>query len=279
MKPRRLPLVFGSAGCAALLLSAASHGLTIFTDTFDSGTGNWYRAGSAGVVSNAAGQLSWAPATSSGTAVREVVGRSFPTITLADGDFVRLTVDYTQNSATTALADIYRLGIYDFATPVTVASWSQTTNIGAYSGYSGFFRDNSATGNVLRYESATDTSDLNTGPTVTTATDIGSDNDTFNVVPGTQYKLSFELTRVSATQMDVLYQLTSMDGLTIHQILSASTSNVVSTFDAVVFRSLSGANYSGSLIDNATLVSSVPEPGAALLGGLGLLALLRRRRA
>jgi hypothetical protein len=277
MKPKTSSCGLISAMGAAMLLAAASNAtaVTLFTDTFDSGTGNWYRAGSSGTVSNVSGQLSWAPTQS---AAREVMGRSIPTVTLGDGDFIRLTVDYTQNGATTGVADIYRLGIYNFTTPVTAASWSQTSNIGAYTGYSGLFRDNSSTGNVLRYESATDTSDLNTGPTITTATDIGSDTDIFNVVPGTQYKLSFELTRVSATQMDVLYQLTSMDGLTIHQSLSTSTSNVVSTFDAVVFRSLAGAGYSGSLIDNVTLVSSVPEPGAALLGSLGVLALLRRRR-
>jgi uncharacterized protein (TIGR03382 family) len=31
-------------------------------------------------------------------------------------------------------------------------------------------------------------------------------------------------------------------------------------------------------IDNLT-ITAIPEPGAALLGGLGMLALLRRRRA
>jgi MYXO-CTERM domain-containing protein len=33
----------------------------------------------------------------------------------------------------------------------------------------------------------------------------------------------------------------------------------------------------GTLVDNIQ-VSTIPEPSAALLGGLGLLALLRRRR-
>lgn len=38
-----------------------------------------------------------------------------------------------------------------------------------------------------------------------------------------------------------------------------------------------GANSTFHVYDNI-LISAVPEPSAALLGGLGLLALLRRRR-
>lgn len=41
-----------------------------------------------------------------------------------------------------------------------------------------------------------------------------------------------------------------------------------------------GTNYKGDLTGSSYVTMTVvPEPGAALLGGLGLLALLRRRRA
>lgn len=58
-------------------------------------------------------------------------------------------------------------------------------------------------------------------------------------------------------------------------ILGSNTaSNLYVAFNAGVS---GNGNFQQPLIDNV-LVTSVPEPSAALLGGLGLLALLRRRR-
>lgn len=273
-----------AAVSTTLLLAASSHATVIFTDTFDSGTGDWYRGGTNGTLVNSGSQLSWAPATAgaTGSDLRSVIGRSFTAQTVGVGGFIRLTADYTQNSGTTSAADIIRLGIFDVSTPISANAWSQPTdNVADYSGYSGFFRDNSATGNQLRFESFTDTGAFTNGPTgLAGNTTIASDTDLFNIVAGTQYKFSLELSRASLTQMDVLFKLTSMDGLTTHQTLSGSTTSVVDTFDAVIFRSLNGAGYNGSLLDNVTL-EIVPEPSVISCLGLGLAGLLivnKRRR-
>ena len=58
-------------------------------------------------------------------------------------------------------------------------------------------------------------------------------------------------------------------------LASNTASNLFIQFNAA---SSGSANFEQARLDNV-LVTSVPEPAAALLGGLGLLGLLRRRRA
>ena len=66
-----------------------------------------------------------------------------------------------------------------------------------------------------------------------------------------------------------------MDGTTeVYSVAgSQTTGTTLNTFDTAVLRADSGT----ALYDNVEL-SVIPEPSAALLGGLGMLALLRRRR-
>lgn len=271
MKNSIKPIIWGAFALA--LLTTTSQGTVIFTDTFDSGTGSWFKAGTENTLSNSSGQLSWSSGNTGTTdAIRQVIGRNFGTQTLNVGETIRLTLDYTQDSATTG--NLLRVGLYDVGTQITGDGWSTSeTLIGTFAGYTGFIRD-SATTSTIRTDSGTDTSATNTGPTIagTQLTTIAGTGTTFDILASTQYKVIFELTRTSATQMDAIYRLASFDGLTTHQNITGSTTIVQGDFDTVVLRSIVP-----SLFDNVQL-EIIPEPSAALLGGLGLLALLRRRR-
>lgn len=268
------------AAASLALLTATSQAAIIFTDTFDSGTGSWFTGGSSGAVVNAttgilansSAQLSWTPS-SSGDITR-AIGRSFTSQTVAVGQTIRVTFDYTENYAATTNDVALRVGFYDVANPITANQWSTSGGtVGLFNGYYGFIRDTGTT-NTLRTESATDTTAVNTGPTVATSVTLTTTGDsvTYDIVQSTQYKVLFEVTRTSSTQMSSVMKLTSFDGLTTYQNLTASTATVQSNFDTLVVRP-NGA----TLLDNIK-VEVIPEPSAALLGGLGLLALLRRRR-
>ena len=255
------------------VLSASAHATVIFTDTFDSGTGAWYRAGTVNTLSNSSGQLAWSGSVGSGgggdyDAVREVIGRAMTAQTLTMGQTLRLTFDYTQTVATAG--DILRVGFYNVGTPPTADGWSTSgTTIGAFSGYTTFVRDDNATGNLARSETATDTTATSTGPTMAATANITSPTNTqkIDIAVNTTYQAVFDVTLTSATQVNTLFTLSN--GFSV----AGQTSTVYNGFDMVVLRTVNPA-----LFDNIQ-VSVIPEPGSALLGGLGmLLALLRRRR-
>lgn len=272
MKNSIKPIMWGAFALA--LLTTTSRAAVVFTDTFATGTGNWFTGGSSGTLQNSSGQLSWSP---SGTNNDNYsIGRSFSPESVAVGETIRLTMDYTQNAATAG--DIIRVGFYDVANPITANAWSTSgSTVAAFSGYYGFIRDNGTT-SQLRRESVTDTTAATNGPTVNTSVNALSNltgtGTTFNIIQGTSYKIVFELTRTSSTLMSAVYKLTSSDGLTTHQnITGDTTALLVDSFDTVVIRP-NGA----VLLDNIE-VSVIPEPSAALLGGFGILTLLRRRRS
>ena len=227
------------AAASLALLAATSHATIIFTDTFDSGTGGWYKAGTENTLANDSGQLSWSGKTGPNDAIREVIGKSFPTQTLAVGETIRLTFDYTQNASTTG--NIFRVGFYDVATPIAADGWGTGgTLVGAFSGYNGFIRDDSSNANTIRTESGTANNQVTTGPSIggTQLATISGHTTQFDIVQDTQYKVIFELTRSSSDQMDAVFKLTSFDGLTTHQNITGSTSIVQDDFNTVVLRSV-----------------------------------------
>lgn len=262
------------AAASLAFVTSTCHATVIFTDAFASGTGSWYSGGSTGTLANSSGQLSWAPSAVSD--VTRAVGRSFTTQTLDVGQTIRITFDYTQNAATTS--DIIRVGLYDVANPITANEWSSAgTTVGGFAGYYGFFRDNDFSNpNLLRTDSGTDTTSLANGPTMSVAaatfSTIAGHTTTFNIVQGTKYQAVYELTRTSSTVMSSVFKLSS--GVTTHQLMTGSTLSGVfgNSFDTVVIRP------NGPILLDNIEVSVIPEPSAALLGGLGMLALLRRRR-
>lgn len=272
MKNSIKPIMLGAF--ALTFVTTASRAAVVFTDTFATGTGSWFTGGITGTLSNSSGRLSWSP---SGTNDDNYsIGRSFSSQSVGVGETIRLTMDYTQNAATAN--DIIRVGLYDVANPISTNEWSTSgSTVAAFSGYYGFIRDNSTT-SQLRRESVTDTTAATTGPTVNTTINALSNLTgtaiTFNIIQGTSYKIVFELTRTSSSLMSAVYKLTSSDGLTTHQNITGNTTDLlVNSFDTVVIRP-NGA----VLLDNIE-VSLIPEPSAALIGGFGILTLLRRRRS
>lgn len=262
---------YALAAASLAILTATSQAAIVFTDTFDSGTGAWYKAGTANTLSNnGSGQLSWSSGTGANDAVRQVIGRAMTTQTLTVGQTLRLTFDYTQTTAT--VGDLVRVGFYNVAAPPTADGWSHpSANVGAFTGYTTFVRDASASGNLARSETATDTNTELTGPTMAVAgtfTNITSPANTQNIdiVANTQYQAVFDVTLTSATQVNTLFTLSN--GFSV----AGQTNTVYNGFDTVVLRTINSA-----LFDNVQ-VEVIPEPSAALLGGLGMLALLRRRR-
>ncbi|MCU0794305.1 MAG: hypothetical protein MUF31_00010 [Akkermansiaceae bacterium] len=270
MKNRIRPLLAGVTSIA--LLSVSAEATVVFTDTFASGTGSWFSGGSAGTLQNSSGQLDWSTPANNDTGS---IGRSFSSQTVGVGQTIRLTMDYTQNAATTG--DLIRVGFYDAANSITANEWSTSgSTIAAFSGYYGFIRD-AGTTSQLRRESATDSTTATSGPTVQTTVNALSNLTgtavNFNIVQGTAYKIIFEVTRTSSTLVSVNYRLTSLDGLSTHQNINGDTTALlVDSFDTVVIRA------NGPILLDNIEVSVVPEPAIALLGGLGLLGLLRRRR-
>lgn len=261
------------AAASFVILTATSHAAIVFTDTFDSGTGAWYRAGTVNTLTNTSQQLSWTTSAGGTTdAIRLTIGRAFPTTSLAVGQTLRLSFDVTQ-SGTTSL-NILRVGLYDVATPITADDWSVGSNVGAFAGYVSFIRDNSLLANPARYDAGTDTNNTTTGPTMA-GTGIGSVVTQYDILQSTTYQGVFDITRTSPTQMDTLFTLSS--GITTHFSVSGTTSSIVNSFDTALLRVDPTLTNATALFDNIQL-EVIPEPSAALLGSLGLLALLRRRR-
>lgn len=254
----------------AITFSAGvSNAAVIFTDTFDSGTGNWYKARTSGTLSNSSGKLSWAEG---GSNMDEVIGRSFAAQSLAVGDTIRLTFDFTWTSSG---GDILRAGLFDVTNAIAADNWAGSNAIGAWDGYYTFVRDASGSGNVARSDAAGSASGTvgptNGGTTIT----VGTNTTNFNINDNSTvtYQGMFEVNYVSASQMTTLFTLT--EGATTRFSVSGSTSTIYDTFDTVVFKA--GANGPISTFDNVS-VTFIPEPGTSSLFCLLGLAILRRRR-
>lgn len=97
---------------------------------------------------------------------------------------------------------------------------------------------------------------------------LATGTGTQNVITNTVYSASFSITRDAASTYTYLGNI---DGSTLS---FTSSSNGFDNYNAVAIMSTPNADFR---IDNVS-VTLIPEPSAALLGGLGLLALLRRRR-
>ena len=110
---------------------------------------------------------------------------------------------------------------------------------------------------------------------------IITDDTTQTFTAGSWYQLSTTITRITTTnQLSVLLQLFSSDSSgAITGLMDSISSNITNSniwIDTTLFAAIR-ENMNIISLDNFAM-TQVPEPRTALLGGLGILALLRRRR-
>jgi hypothetical protein len=123
------------------------------------------------------------------------------------------------------------------------------------------------TGFALFRDGAGDTSPGGgTGVTTLVSTASGAAYASMDTSP---FNATISITRTAPSDYGIVANLNG-------SIRTASSNTGWDNYNAVFIRNGSISN--DFLIDNV-VVSIIPEPGSALLGGLGMLALLRRRRA
>lgn len=225
-------------------------------DTFDAGTGNWYKAANSGSLTNVTGRLRWAE---NGSNMAEVIGRSFDAQTLTVGQTMRLTFDFTWSAGT---GNILRAGLYNVTNPIAADNWAGSNAIGAWEGYYTFVRDASASGNVARRDAAASASEAvgptNGGTTITVGTN--TTNFDINGTAAVTYQGTFEVTYVSPTQVDTLFTL--KEGEITRFSVPGTTSTIYNTFNTVVIKT--GANGPIAFFDNVKV-----EIPAAIASGFG----------
>lgn len=262
------------ASLALLASAASSHGAVIFTDTFDSGTGAWYRATNTGELLNSNSKLQWSEGVGNSSNMGEAIGRTFTSQSLSVGQTILLSFEFSWTTA--GNTNILRAGLFDTTNPITAGNWSGSNAIGAWNGYYTFVRDSSASANVAR-ESTSTVASATAGPTsggTETAITSAAGATSYDIVNGTTYQCTFEVTRTSSSQVTTLFTL--KDGTTTRfSVSGVDSTSPYTSFDTVVFKT--GADNPVSVFDNIQL-SVIPEPGSAALGAIGVLALLRRRR-
>lgn len=237
-----------TASSSYQLLVVSTTAGVILTDSFDAGSGSWFKAApvTGDSLSVVGGQLEWME---NGTLMQEVIGRPLPETSLAVGQSLRLSFDYRQNGAPNS-SHLIRAGFYNLATPIADHNWAGNNTVGAWRGYGTFVRDdstNTAT-NVARTESGTTTSNT-AGPNNGTPgayTDIGTKITQFNLNDEgtTNYQFSFEVNFVSPTRMDTLLTVSStLNGIinTHFSIPGSQTSGTLqSTFNTIVLKQAGG---------------------------------------
>lgn len=303
---RSLPhlLVCGVVSIAALSVAGA----VTYTDTFSDGTANggadnsgiaWFDRSansnltvdaSGGALSGNALNLNLGSASTAGNIVgsRGIIGVLGTTFTPAIGDSLSLSFDFQfratpnetlpANTFTTTPRNSsqgFTFGFYSSnGTAVGADDSTNSDNDRGFRGSigsgttaaAGIFRETNAGAGGL---GTTTTSGTPPNTTIDSAdiTNVGA--STVNVNDFLKHSGLFTMTRTGADEytFEIKYDDTSI-------ATGTSTIGAYTSFNEVVFSQGGSNNFS---IDNV-VVTFVPEPAAAMLGALGALMLLRRRR-
>lgn len=254
------------AATAALTLGFSIQAAEIFNDT--TGFADWYQGGDALTLTTGSDLVK---SGTSGISAYEVIGRSFAETSLAVGEIMEFTFDWTQSSSSVS---IIKIGLFDNQNAITADGWADAT-LGTYDGYHSFLRDNSSDDNKARRETGTNTDNAN-APLVG-GTTIGSSANKVDLnQDGTvTYDVLFSVTRSGADQVDTLFDI-RQGGSSVLSLIGTESSDTLNTFNTAFIRTSGGT----STFDNIN-VSVIPEPSTlALLGiALGSLMLFRRRKS
>lgn len=237
-------------------------------------TGTWVKAsGAAGVAltNTTTASPTWGDGTTDNADASSIYS-PISTITLANpGDKVVLSGSAQMFGISPGTAgSIFRFGLFNVNGSANTNGWLGYFVQSASSGGTGSLQERN-TGNTTSFTSATSgTTSLQTLPAATSA------------LTSAVYNISFTLERNALNGLVITTSLVrTSDSL---QFAGASfTDTTVNagafTFDRVGFQGTTDLNADRIQMNNVDVTfTSVPEPSAALLGGLGVLALLRRRR-
>lgn len=92
-----------------------------------------------------------------------------------------------------------------------------------------------------------------------------------------QIDITLDATNASSTLWTMAFKLNGTQVVAPSTVLQSATFEGTGSFSNIAFVGFSADNTAAGQIDNFSL-SIIPEPSTALLGGIGMLALLRRRR-
>lgn len=203
---------------------------------------------------------------------------------LAVGESITLTFDFTLTALGASTENGLRFGLFNSNGSRYGAGFSSTaqsfSNLTVFDDSTGFFTTanvGATTGQSLFGARKGNASGSNTTPFGGSSTITGAFTNSgyLGLVASTAYTASLSITRNTATQAFVS---TTINGFTQSGTTTGETASTLS-FDSFTVLTGSAIVPTGNTftIDNVN-VTVVPEPSVAMLGALGALALLRRRR-
>lgn len=257
---------------STLALSAvAANAQIIFNDTTD--FSNWYQSGTSAGTLIKDTDLTWSGG--GGTSINNVIGRSFDTTTLGIGDSITATFDLTF----TATPNIFSVGLFNTTGTISGGDYAAAPyNLGTYTGYYTFLRDNAA--NSVARGTTGNSSSTSTPLSGGTDETLFTNSASIDYTISTPYQVDFTLTKASADQVDTLFRLLDTGDNVLYSIAGSDTTTPYDTFNGVFFRNYNSAG--NVTFDSIAVTSTVPEPSIyALLAGLALcgLVIIRRSRA